>query len=1368
MCRPTNHWIAVLASCALIIPHANAAGETVCNIPVSGTLLAGDSTAPYSQIRLGINSNTQDNYYVGSKITMMSGAASGQSSTISAYCGQGHSSCPGIGGSGLIQSVTMPPQISPNNELVKSQKLQLILPSVDANNFVTPTTGSLSGCFDPVTRLPTFSSPSCNGPYRGLTLQIVKGTGAGQSGVIQAGPDSNREVVVSGLSGTCYGGCSSRGRTVSNYELSERWVNTGSTPPVCPALISSTANNGARCTTNADCTWGGVCKPPVDALVSVYVLVGGPGGGGCNPLCNGLASFTATVDFSAATSAGDAYTLMRGCYDEQHAAGMRRLGGAGAGAGQRPVTLAWKSLIPDGEIIGRPGLAADGSVIVASARGTLNKISADGGLVWSIYVGSVVSSPAIGEDGTIYFGSGDRNVWAVTDGGMTRWRYTTPMPVVASAHCTSEAVYIGDRNGTMYKFNLDGSVAWRFATKGEIWGTPRTTRDGRVVFGSMDKTFYCVSDTDGTLIWAYDAQQEIAGTPLIQDVSIVFGTRENEDAYGKIVKLDMGGNPRWLFPVTSSIDSEPVEGNNGEVYVATVDGRVFAVQADGQLLWKYLTGGTGGVCPLQGNGAGYSTDYKTLISVVGNVARLDSSAASLPTGYYNGYRAIFTVGMGTLVQGQFNAVQKAIVQYAPDVAAHDGVFLDSSSQSTSIVLSFKTKDIMIPSESISFPLYGLTSSNAPSVAIFPQDKVNVCNNGAGSTCKAAGTAAFHGVQGTAQTGTSYTITLSLVGNCGADQACVGSTIKFTSGSGSGQTAIIVDYVQATLVATITYVETAADLTTTYAISSAPVSKFTAGWTTGTPGSLKLSILSSTGTTLLCTPSLCSATTILLAPTEKSAAGYYDGHTIEFVGGLGKGQTATCLRYYGALNSYKCDITPVTVAADSTTTYRIGPSVAPGEEVVLVIPRSQGFIYPHNSGLAVGGTTSTLTLAASASTIPNFYQNMNLEVRLAPGALSLASAVTDLGSTTVVLSALPAVSRIDVGSYIKVDNEVMLVQALNVNTATVLRAQLGTSASTHLVGAIPAVYAYSTITAYNSASKVVTFVPALSLALAANDQYRISGTSAFFSIIAGANTVFQSSLSPYEYDVQISEYQTTTVKLMQEPALSDGFYVGATLHITKGPGLGLSGQITAYTVATGLAAITFDLAACAGPAACAPKGSSDNGYLLVGSPTSAYPLSHYEIVVTGNVASYSGLTSDLVLTQPLVFSIPAVYAQCNSYDDTILKRVCLSLNPNTPTPVKLEWVSGSWCPESGGTGWGATSPCVANGLIVTTSSNKYVYGLGTDGVVKFKFMTGKRIKAPPRCVANPDQSVTIFVGSNDHHVYRLEATAQKTLRGTMWY
>jgi hypothetical protein len=35
----------------------------------------------------------------------------------------------------------------------------------------------------------------------------------------------------------------------------------------------------------------------------------------------------------------------------------------------------------------------------------------------------------------------------------------------------------------------------------------------------------------------------------------------------------------------------------------------------------------------------------------------------------------------------------------------------------------------------------------------------------------------------------------------------------------------------------------------------------------------------------------------------------------------------------------------------------------------------------------------------------------------------------------------------------------------------------------------------------------------------------------------------------------------------------------------------------------------------------------------------------------------------------------------------------------------------------------------------------------------------------RCVSNADKTVTIYTGSNDHHVYKLSADAQKVLRGT---
>ena len=38
------------------------------------------------------------------------------------------------------------------------------------------------------------------------------------------------------------------------------------------------------------------------------------------------------------------------------------------------LTVSKQTLIPDGEIIGRPALAVDGSIIVGSARGTLNKV----------------------------------------------------------------------------------------------------------------------------------------------------------------------------------------------------------------------------------------------------------------------------------------------------------------------------------------------------------------------------------------------------------------------------------------------------------------------------------------------------------------------------------------------------------------------------------------------------------------------------------------------------------------------------------------------------------------------------------------------------------------------------------------------------------------------------------------------------------------------------------------------------------------------------------------------------------------------------------------------------------------------------------
>ena len=864
------------------------------------------------------------------------------------------------------------------------------------------------------------------------------------------------------------------------------------------------ANNGARCLLDSDCTGGGTCQDPVNAASTYSISIAQAGGELCNPMCNNVASFTATVDFDQSTDATSEFSIQRGCYDERFAAGMRRLGASGSGAGQQNVHLDWKVLIPDGEVATKPLVLGDGSVVVASVKGSLTRISPAGEKYWSIYVGMVMGNPALGSDGTIYFGSGDRNVWAVTSNGITRWRFTTPMPVHASPLVTDTGVYIGDRNGTFYRFNLDGSVAWRFYTAGELLGGSAMTRDGRVVFGSMDKSFYCLNATTGLALWRVDAGQEIVGTPLVQDVSIVFGTRESDDEYGRVIALKMDGSERWTYTASGSIESLPAEGANGEVYVSTTDGKVYAIQADGQLLWRYNTGGTGGVCKQ----ATYSSHGLTVGTgaadpEAGTAVVLDSGTAAISTAdsYYTGFRATFTLASGYLRVGQFHAVDRVFLKYVPEVATHDTDFTDSAGGDTAVAISFRTKDRMIPGETISVALPGMFQADDTAVELYPADLGADCVTG-NTVCKPAGQAQFTGVAvaSTAQSGTATTVVLSATAgeNCGLDDACAGSTITFLSGTGAGQTATIVKYVHSSKTATITYVRTPADSTTTYRISAATVSKFTAATDigSGTHQTLQLTVRSTTGTATCATVDDCTQTLIQLDDTEAAEAGSLDGYLIEFLAGTGAGQTTTCIRYYGSAGDEKCDIEKVQIPASTDTVYRVGPQLAAGEEVTVVVKYGQEsgkeFLYPQYAGVATGGSATEVAMGADAGAEDDFYNGLEMEVQFdrtaATAAPAIGATVSTVYQTRITLNDGSADLDIDVGAYIKVNDEIMLVQQIDLGGGSdefeVLRGRRGTAAATHAANDVVTVLYFAPITDYDEASQTATIDFTLPRAVAA--------------------------------------------------------------------------------------------------------------------------------------------------------------------------------------------------------------------------------------------------------------------------------------------
>jgi outer membrane protein assembly factor BamB len=1158
------------------------------------------------------------------------------------------------------------------------------------------------------------------------------------------------------------------------------------------------ANLGSPCILKSDCTGNPanlICRAPVDTGSTYSIMKVGQGSDNCDPLCNGVASFTATVDFSLSTDATSTYSIQKGCYDERFASGMRRLGSSGSGAGMQNVHLDWKTLIPNGELVTSPLVDSNGDVIVASLRGALTKLSSSGQKYWSIYVGSVVGNPAMGSDGTIYFGSGDRNVWAVTSNGITRWRYTTPMPVHASPLVTDTGVFIGDRNGTFYRFNLDGSVAWKYHANGEIWGGSAMTRDGRIVFGSLDTYLYCLNATTGTLIFKATTGQEIAGTPLIQDVSIVFGTRENDDEYGQVVCLKMDGTVRWTYSVTSSIESQPAEGPNGEVYVATVDGKIFAIQADGQLMWKYNTGGTGGVCKAAtvvvgnknyasyatarlsvGTGDNDATDGSSIVlkDTTTNAAPRYYPSGAVPSsadGHYTGYRATFRIGTGVLRVGQFSAIDFVDVIYAPTYATHDTVFTDASEQDTAIVLKFKTSDRMVPGEIVELVLPGLvTAGNNAAKDVYPL-----------STTTPSGQIAFAGASGTLDCAAGCSVTSvklqnNAAGQCGADDVCLGSTISFVSGTGAGQTATIVDYVHGTRVATITYVNTVPDATTTYTVSPAIIPKFTARYTFATPtATLKLEVPFADGTFDCAAGNGCSHTQVRLATAAagiiSNTANMLNGYFIQIYEGTGAGQTSTCVKYYGSATNFRCDVDFLAVIPDATSKFRIGPRVEPGEDTTIVIPAAGSIKYPSFSGKTTGGSATSLVIDAQSSPSNDFYTGMAVTIRRGtPG--SLAAGVTTTQQTVWTLTETATAFKIGVGSFIKVGSELVKVLAIDADNAnnkqiTVERGMHGTTRAIHANSAVILAFEFTSVTGYIGATQTAT-VPTLPFAVAANDLYRFTGGGSGFTQGQLADrTDFSVSPKPYfGYNLVPTTYSNKAgkVKLADESVTrANSNYVGAVLVITDGPGAGLKGTISAYDKTSGEANVLWNLDYCGDPAYCTPVGDTEAGTCQDTTACAKWirKASHYEIQVIGAVSNYVGSTRTLALTQlpgSGNFSVPATSSYCSAFDDATLMNRCATY-ASVDTPVFLEWSSGAWCGSGGGTGWGATSPCVSNGLVVTTSANKFVYGLGLDGVVKFKYMTGKRIKSPPRYVIFCKAVFCVLFSSSCFSVKTLAEPAQ---------
>ena len=59
-------------------------------------------------------------------------------------------------------------------------------------------------------------------------------------------------------------------------------------------------------------------------------------------------------------------------------------------------------------------------------------------------------------------------------------------------------IFIGSDNNNLYALSAsDGSVIWSYTTSGQVWTAPAVSGDGKVCFGSLGHTVYCVDEETG-------------------------------------------------------------------------------------------------------------------------------------------------------------------------------------------------------------------------------------------------------------------------------------------------------------------------------------------------------------------------------------------------------------------------------------------------------------------------------------------------------------------------------------------------------------------------------------------------------------------------------------------------------------------------------------------------------------------------------------------------------------------------------------------------------------------------------------------------------------------------------------------------------
>ena len=300
---------------------------------------------------------------------------------------------------------------------------------------------------------------------------------------------------------------------------------------------------------------------------------------------------------------------------------------------------------------GALALSDDGVIIAACQDGFVYAVDTAGKLQWKTFIGATVASPTIGPDGAIYIADNNGAVSALNRSGLQRWHaevYEGNTYGHNGGALGSTMLYSPSRNGLKAIRLSNGAVEWSTTTGTDQWASVTLLKDGTIVYSGRGRLNGV--DSYGNILWQYpvltsEAVQRNGGLPPPGSFSVASGIAVGADRQmyagmggTSLVAMGLGGDLKWEFKSRGQLNqASPVIAADGTIYYSHADGKLYAFDLAGTMMWEiYLEGYMPATPVLAADGTifAFGFSYLYAISPAGKIlARRDveTGASASPT-----------------------------------------------------------------------------------------------------------------------------------------------------------------------------------------------------------------------------------------------------------------------------------------------------------------------------------------------------------------------------------------------------------------------------------------------------------------------------------------------------------------------------------------------------------------------------------------------------------------------------------------------------------------------------------------------------------------------------------------------------------------